>query len=668
MSMPPRAIMLKGPFVNSKTYFVTLPPTLDALIEEAKKHFPMPSTDRKPVITLGTDERAILLQESMPFVRDRELLVFRWDITTPKRQPGGRVRWDEPTSVEYRSADPSLSINRNRFGEGAAARQAHMRRVLQEQRDNLLLSPPRKNNVAPTPLDTPPSSGGRQEPLKLAEEEQTSSPIQSPTRDLTAARAQKATPIPMDEIRPAPELGVVSSESAKVPCTLGLAAERETSNGTEASPSSSEAESRAQVQQPIDEAPPTPPCSSPDSTRAPAKDAEASNSSATKTVTDTPVAHSTDADTDKVYRALGKALKSIIMHPTNTFFKMPRADFRRHFTRPIGKSRFRPYLLSNVAADLVHYVDLFTIRASLDAREYGRSVEVVDEFENELTTFFSAVRKVYGPRSVQARSMDQLETFAFSSIETLRKAVGHSKPAQARRALYPVFQHHADPKLRAAAPRARFNESDGFAAFERALRGANNQSNKPKSAPVALATPVVRVEEAVPAPRPASPVAVSEPEPEVEAEAEAGAEAEAEAAAPGPEEAAPAEPMVPATMQVHIPAQPAEDTQHTPAPKSGRSRASKRKRSSEATAPARSPSSRRATPTEVEALAIDSASESGRGPPEEEEEEEVRLMFEPTSKRGKKASKPKGKNTATAEPLRRGSRRSTRGQRACQIA
>ncbi|PWN47364.1 hypothetical protein IE53DRAFT_390507 [Violaceomyces palustris] len=178
-SPPPRAILLKGPSTNSKTYFTALPGSLHELIEKAKEYFPVPP-DTTPHITLGTDERAILLQDSLPFVRDRELLVFRWAPNTPKRQLGMRVRWDQtlddPTPSERISSaqtpshpsssshhhhqlqlssqnlllpNPSSSSQRppnrpwsnptardpsSKFGTGAAARAAHAQRVLQRQR------------------------------------------------------------------------------------------------------------------------------------------------------------------------------------------------------------------------------------------------------------------------------------------------------------------------------------------------------------------------------------------------------------------------------------------------------------------------------------------------------------------------------------------------------
>lgn len=177
-----KAVMLKGPSLTSKTYFVPLPDTLDRLVARATELFPIPP-GKVPHITLGTDERAIILQDSYEFIRDRELLHFRWSAETPRRNLGNRVRWDPPpgsasvtpfnlnasgppqgsstegplpsstasTTEVLKSqlqASPTLKrdltsttrantiANRDpntQFGEGVAARKAHAQRVLAEQ-------------------------------------------------------------------------------------------------------------------------------------------------------------------------------------------------------------------------------------------------------------------------------------------------------------------------------------------------------------------------------------------------------------------------------------------------------------------------------------------------------------------------------------------------------
>ncbi|KAJ1028744.1 hypothetical protein NDA16_001909 [Ustilago loliicola] len=174
--------MLKGPSLTSKTYFVPLPETLDQLVAKAVQLFPIPP-GKVPHITLGSDERAIVLKESYDFIRDRELLHFRWSAETPRRNLANRVRWDQaaasantapftlnstassqdassespvpssvasaaealkaqlqtsPTSKRDLTSTTRANTIANRdpntqFGEGVAARKAHVQRVLAEQ-------------------------------------------------------------------------------------------------------------------------------------------------------------------------------------------------------------------------------------------------------------------------------------------------------------------------------------------------------------------------------------------------------------------------------------------------------------------------------------------------------------------------------------------------------
>ncbi|GAC96450.1 hypothetical protein PHSY_004030 [Pseudozyma hubeiensis SY62] len=182
--LPRKAVMLKGPSLTSKTFFIPLPSTLDQLVSKAVQLFPVPP-GKVPHITLGADERAIVLEESYDFIRDRELLHFRWSAETPRRNLANRVRWDQPstpsnpanlfpTTASPQSSTPSSDslptpasvvispealkaqvqdssaskrdlasatrantiANRDpntQLGEGVAARKAHAQRVLAEQ-------------------------------------------------------------------------------------------------------------------------------------------------------------------------------------------------------------------------------------------------------------------------------------------------------------------------------------------------------------------------------------------------------------------------------------------------------------------------------------------------------------------------------------------------------
>ncbi|KDN40869.1 hypothetical protein K437DRAFT_258487 [Tilletiaria anomala UBC 951] len=85
VAAPPISIILRGPSTTSRTFFTALPPTLEDLLAKARKLFNIP-TSHTPYITLGSDERAIILEDSMPFLRDRELLITRWNLESPSNK------------------------------------------------------------------------------------------------------------------------------------------------------------------------------------------------------------------------------------------------------------------------------------------------------------------------------------------------------------------------------------------------------------------------------------------------------------------------------------------------------------------------------------------------------------------------------------------------------
>ncbi|EPQ26537.1 uncharacterized protein PFL1_05859 [Pseudozyma flocculosa PF-1] len=589
----PRAVVLKGPSTNSKSYFVALPDTLDELIEKAKSLFSLPP-DKTPVITLGTDERAILLQETMPFVRDREALVFRWVAATPKRQLGNRVRWDEPSSVQFNANAPSSSIGTParpllahvgrtasldlyspasksifstrspmpapskssashahrdpsiHFGDGLTARQAHAKRVLQEQKDkearrqrrleearsgmvqaadatedvppsneesameqaeqhdclqeitptearptptataettitaddnasgldtlfessathpgtgeSLLISPPRKRHPDNLPLDTPPSSGSRSSsPYRSSErkrasemlrshqhqhqhqhqhpggsDEQASSPIQSPTRDLSAARQKAAFSISdiTNALTAGSELKRVTEED------LALA-EKPRATVTEAiKPAAVEAHVRSaeidddQIGPVLDQSDAIEdvqmdaletPSDEPEAEASPAVESseqpEPASASAPEPAPEpAPVAAVVpDAEVEKTYRYIDNLVLQLLSHGSNTAFREPLTMAAMH--GPHANLR---------------QVDLFTIREAIQTKAYGSahltdsvkaSKAVVLDFETDLAAMYGNARKQHGSKSAQAQCADTLERFSASFLEEWKRSI-----------------------------------------------------------------------------------------------------------------------------------------------------------------------------------------------------------------------------------------------------
>ena len=82
---PPRAVLLKGPTLNSKVFMTALPERHEDLLAKACELFKVPS-DHTPHLyvscqaSVGTphsEQRgALLLSDAMPFLRDREMITL----------------------------------------------------------------------------------------------------------------------------------------------------------------------------------------------------------------------------------------------------------------------------------------------------------------------------------------------------------------------------------------------------------------------------------------------------------------------------------------------------------------------------------------------------------------------------------------------------------------
>lgn len=120
--------------------------------------FPVPDGNT-PYLTLEHDSDAVILEDALPFIRERETLVFRWSPETPRRGTGNRVRWGDavierktvsPVKQSRLNSEPSGSGSSSSkiskvssqvvrpsvpvAARGAAVRAAHAKRVLEEQR------------------------------------------------------------------------------------------------------------------------------------------------------------------------------------------------------------------------------------------------------------------------------------------------------------------------------------------------------------------------------------------------------------------------------------------------------------------------------------------------------------------------------------------------------
>ena len=200
---PPRAVLLKGPTLNSKVFMTALPERHEDLLAKACELFKVPS-DHTPHLyvscqaSVGTphsEQRgALLMSDAMPFLRDREMITLRWVPTDPQRREkdGRNVRWDakldEPTPLSHMrpAAVPAW--------RGPQARAMHVARVLERERiqsaqDELVPRKPTQTlyTTKPTmatdpPFHTAPMSPPPSSPTSIpAPRDENPSPPSSPT-------------------------------------------------------------------------------------------------------------------------------------------------------------------------------------------------------------------------------------------------------------------------------------------------------------------------------------------------------------------------------------------------------------------------------------------------------------------------------------------------------
>ncbi|WFD05442.1 hypothetical protein MVES1_000772 [Malassezia vespertilionis] len=144
-----RAVLLKGPLLNSRVYMTALPNTLDELLAKASDLFSIPAACTPQFEQRG----ARILPDAMPFLRDREMLTVRWVPTdSPRRINGQRVQWDLPEQDRAQDAVAPVSA----ILRGPEARAAHAARTLERERHATAWTDNLRKPVAPTPTPTPP--------------------------------------------------------------------------------------------------------------------------------------------------------------------------------------------------------------------------------------------------------------------------------------------------------------------------------------------------------------------------------------------------------------------------------------------------------------------------------------------------------------------------------
>ncbi|WFD22991.1 hypothetical protein MEQU1_001675 [Malassezia equina] len=192
---PPRAVLLKGPTLNSRVFLTALPERHEDLMAKACELFKVPA-DHTPQLYVAcqasigppnSEQRgALLMADAMPFLRDRELVTLRWVPNEATRsREGARVQWD-PKLDDRLFSTP--------LGRGPQARAAHVARVLERERSAAL---PEKAPPAPAayPKLPPPTA---ESPFQAPMSPPSSSPVESPVLEVPLSPTPQRTMPPLE--------------------------------------------------------------------------------------------------------------------------------------------------------------------------------------------------------------------------------------------------------------------------------------------------------------------------------------------------------------------------------------------------------------------------------------------------------------------------------------
>ena len=344
-----------------------------------------------PTSAASEPRGAILLEDALPFVRDRELLTLRWaPRNTPRRQDSLRVQWDprirEPSSTHVPAVDGEQAPGAaDTIWKGPEARAQHASRVLERERGSSGAPPKDERHPLSPPPSSPPSSpgeAGRQEVDALA------SP--TPHRGLrrgalelgSTARGTNdsgaGSPAETGSVgTPTRRGSLLGAWCAKLnPFARGTAEEVAEADRAAAAAGESPTEVPASTESPVPRNSHTPPVLRP-------------------------------GPWHPSYEIMAQILASLREHPCNTHFRMPMDEgFRR------------------ASAARSRAVDLFTISERVNARSFSGPEPLV-HFRRELSLFWENVRAICGEQSAPGQTAGNLSRFASMLLEELpRRSAG----------------------------------------------------------------------------------------------------------------------------------------------------------------------------------------------------------------------------------------------------
>ncbi|WFD46667.1 hypothetical protein GLX27_001304 [Malassezia furfur] len=421
-----RAVLLKGPTLNSKVFFTALPDRFEDLLAKARELFPVPA-DCTPQLfvacpssvgTASSEQRgAILLADAMPFLRDRELLTLRWTATdSPAREANARVQWDP----KLPALESTRAANMAPVWRGPQARAAHVARVLERERnyaeewtDNLrkpIVTRPEPSMFGKPlatqkrePMSPPPSSptASPEHPAEVSTAEAPASPTPQRTQDVSPAplvwKAPEGPTTPphadLDPMQDMPGLSRLGALCARLnPFGRGTP-QKDTPMSQTPAPTTAVLTPKM-----------------PESTAKPdvAKEARQAPKSRTRPLAIPDMAPMEGA---AAYEVVTQVLAAVREHPCAMQFRSPMPYELRRFCERRGR-----------------VLDLNTIAARVAKRDFGHTPLV--RFAEELATYLDNVVAFYGEHSYQTHAAMGLGKFA----ETLLKELSRQKPSEKRSA------------------------------------------------------------------------------------------------------------------------------------------------------------------------------------------------------------------------------------------
>lgn len=450
----------------------SLSSTFQSLLDKAASLFPKPSTAtaKTPWITLGQDKSAVLLQDAFSFIRDREILVVRWEKPSPPTSvlkntlksssptttnTSKGVRWAEKHSslphslpndssssaFSSSSSSSSLASTQQPKREGGRAfRAAHVKKVLDEQR---LKSEQEAREEKERSLLKEKAEEEITQARSIVEQAQTpAAEVSSPSIETTVGNKQAEEGIPSQlQTESSSQSPFIKSLSSFVQGPVRLSSpDEQHSSLIDSSPLTFNVPDegvtmilpqRTTLSHTV--APASPPTSSPsplhrkDITTGDRENdplslvhGAAKNQLSISSPPNSPSSHAAD---ERVYRTLRNVLAALKGHPSSFALRAPMpSDFlewsEKHggaigvYTRlSLSLGSFSD-LHSLSSPFMIIPPDLLILSRRIETKSFSPEQDPLLSFRASLNQYFSNLRNFYGPTSAESTSGENLRVFS----------------------------------------------------------------------------------------------------------------------------------------------------------------------------------------------------------------------------------------------------------------